>query len=471
MKKLLSIKSLLLTSVIAFILAFTIAPQGKAESQEKLDICHIDYFYGTLSINTTYVKEKLLKTADGYGCYFSTGKQVSNLKYTTIVTDPDSDGNSLEIDISRFIGKEIIIGVALDSNKTGEDTIRLTPSPSLKAKFEDNDIKITVDKNNISAGITSKEFRSSGYNFICRIGEYSAKAYYMYWENDYDDDYNLTTDLKKALERATILGTTAYISVQKDTETEYSPWSKEVKVKIPARAKAPKINIKTAGLTKAFEWKIGNKLEYKITVGDGTSAWKTGGEKANWQTIIDNAVKSVPQNKDTATLNVNATTLVNGDAIASDIEVQVRTSATSKKSASSISVLKLKKSPDSPTYAQIKVDATNAKKATSTVSAASISLGTIDTGYAAQYSTDGKKWKNLTKSIKIEPEKMGTNNTIQLRLIGNDKKVTALPSAVTTVTITNSKNEIPVMAKRLVSSGNIWTEQDINYSQSAVSEN
>lgn len=464
MKKLLSIKSLLLTSVIAFILTFTIAPQISAETEERLLIETVRYDNGILRIDATHAKDKLLKTADGYGCYFSTGKQISNLKYTTIVTDSDSDGNYLEIDVSQFIGKEIIIGVALDSNKTGEDIIRLTPSPSLKAKFEDNDIKITVDKNNISDGITSKGFASSGYEFICRIGNYSSYTYYSINKDEIQD-------LKKAIKRATVLGTTAYISVYRNTKTESSPWSKEVKVKIPARAKAPKINIKTAGLTKAFEWKIGNKLEYKITVGDGTSAWKTGGEKANWQTIIDNAVKSVPQNEDTATLNVDATTLVNGDAIASDIEVQVRTSATSKKSASSISVLKLKKSPDSPTYAQIKVDATNAKKATSTVSAASISLGTIDTGYAAQYSTDGKKWKNLTKSIKIEPEKMGTNNTIQLRLIGNDKKVTALPSAVTTVTITNSKNEIPVIAKRLVSSGNIWTEQDINYSQSAVSEN
>lgn len=457
MTKLFSMKSLACAGAMAFALTLTAAPQASAAAGPAKLEATVDYAASELVVTVDKGEDAegngiadVIKTADGEGLYFGKGKEASKLKYNSVVTSEDGVSNDkITFDISGLLGKETTVGVSFDAEGTVAGTVKLEAAPSLKASLDKNDIKIKVGGTDVAAGLADKAFKD--YKVQYKVGNYGI------WVDGETDDQDGDPELVEAIKKAKILGSTIYVRVAKAKVAETantsvkaaaslvqtSPWSKEAKVKVAAKAKAPKIKVKTANLTKAFEWKMGSKVEYRVGIDTKSTAWKTGGDKADWSKIVADAVGATPdkdKDKDIVSASIGLVAadveqLVAGDAVADDITIQVRTAATEKKDASSISVLKLAASEDSPTVDVIKVAAINTTKKTGTASAASIAPGTVPTGYMAQYSLDdGKKWKKLANEVKLERDKLN-GGKVKVRLVGSDAKKTILPSAVTEVII------------------------------------
>ena len=483
MTKLFSMKSVAFAGAAAFALALAAAPETDAATLET----KVDYNAGTLIVEASDLEGgDLIETADGLGLYTGFNKNASKIKYTlTMDGQPitirsaisgtkkiagsmvrmmsasgsavttgggvttggavdttggavdttggavDTTGGAVDtgdgpiteatltFDITKYLGKKTYVGVSLAADGADAKTVELAASPTLKARFKGG-LELNVDKGGLKA---FNEVLGSGYACEYKVGAYGV------WKRDGADG-----DLEDAIAKAQAFGSTIYVriakSVQKDGVTELTtPWSKEVKFKVSAKAKAPKIAAKTTNLTKAFEWKMGNKLEYIVTVNGDSTEWEPGAtSKIGWAEILKNAgVK-------------DSDSLVEGDAIAADIMLQVRTAKTDKKAASNINVLKLAASMDSPLGKDIKIDVKeDTKKKNPAKYIVSIAPANV-TGYVAEYQTGDGKWKKVTKSTDIKANKL-SSDTVYVRLMSTDKKSVILPSAVTTVKISEVTKE------------------------------
>jgi hypothetical protein len=437
MTKLFSMKSLACAGAAAFALTLAAVPAPQASAATE----GIDYGTGIITLSTlsdaTVTKDKTTFL------YYGVGNDAGSIKkYTAITLDGDSNG-TVYLDVSNVLGKAKTIKIAADDEgKTVIYSVDAPASPTVSLKFNNGAVEYTL------TGLTDIDSCLMNY----RIGAYGS------WQSVASSAKNSDT-ITAAVKKAQTLGTTIYVRVAgKNGDSQSTPWSKEAKLKVSAAAKAPKISIKTAGLTKAFDWKIGNKLEYRIitgTVKEGTAtAWTTGKtDKTTWETIFSDAKVE------------SASDIVKGDAIANEFTIQVRTAAdTSKgKAASHVASQTFKASVASPTKTQVEVKAVTAKKG-ATSSAASITPKTVtinDKTAVVQYSTDGTKWKNVTKETTLQYDKTDSGK-IYLRYTASDKKELILPSAVTTVTIPSDGTKDKVTAKVLEINSNKWASKDVN---------
>jgi hypothetical protein len=227
--------------------------------------------------------------------------------------------------------------------------------------------------------------------------------------------------------------------IELDSTDGVAVWSKEAKVKIPARAKAPKASLKLDA-AKAFTWKITNKQEYQIKVGNSdATGWKEGSNTADSWSKIFTAAK------------VSDATVVSGDAITSDVKIYLRTEKTDKKAASSISVISLKKSAASPTGAAVTVK--GLKQSGKTASGAS-----IEAKADIQYSTDGKTWKTLKKNKSVSFTK--TEKNVLVRIAGVSKNATVLPSLNTSIDIDHATGVATVTTFDYDNNGAVTSQTD-----------
>jgi hypothetical protein len=453
MTKLFSMKSLACAGAAAFALTLAAVPAPQASAANEIDyatgMITLDTFTGADSANTA--------DKDTFLYYAAATDAASIKKYTPISVVQTS--NKITLDVSNVLGKKKTVKIASDAK--GENniyTVEIPAAPTLSLKYAAESLTYTID--NSDADIDT-------YKMSYKLGAYGA------WQTPADSGKstgsNNSAAIDAAVKSAKALGTTLYVRVagedSQSSAKQTTPWSKEAKVKIAAQAKAPKISIKTAALTKAFEWKIGEKSEYKIITGGlsgtPTTTWTPGSaDKVGWATIFASA--SVTDN----------TSVVNGDAVANDFTILVRTKATDTKSASHIAYQTFKASADSPTKTDIDVRPVQAKSKTATSSAASISAKTSqmkiggststqeDVAAIMQYSLDGEKWKNLTKATQIEYDKT-TDGKIYFRFTAKDKKALVLPSAVTEIQIpadgtTSTDNASKVSGKTYAKSGSKW---------------
>jgi hypothetical protein len=465
MTKLFSMKSLACAGAAAFALTLAAvpAPQASAAANTASLSGTVDYSAGTLTLEglTDYTQ-----TSDGatflyYGV--ASGKDATVNKLSSI--DASQDDSKVVLDISNILGKEKTIKVAADAEgKTGVVTKNLAAAPTLKVSYDSANAntlsKFEVDGTDVTSNIAQ-------YSLQYRTGNYGA------WKSVVSDD-NAST-IKSAIENAQKLGTTVYIRIASGTTsataaTLTSPYSKEAKLKISGQAKAPKISIKTAALTKAFSWKIGDKSEYQIitgTLADGklASSWTSGkADKVGWATIFTDASVA------------NAATVAVGDAVASDFTIFVRTAATTSKAASNVAYQSILASADSPKQTDVAVKPVTGKGKTPAASAASISAkatkmtigtegskntsgSTEDVAAAIQYSLDGEKWVTLKKDTQIEYDKT-TNGKIYFRFVASDKKKnpSVLPSAITTVEIPKDGTDTAVSGQTISKSSGAWAD-------------
>jgi hypothetical protein len=402
MTKLFSMKSLAFAGAAAFALTLAAAPQVDA-AEVTADV---DYNTGTLEVKTGV--DQLTETDDGYVIYYQANKNgtFKAAKYSAIALPKDQK----KIDISNLMGTATKISLSVDGKEDGNTTAELKASPKIKATYDAtkkeitlNDAKGATDDSKIG---TNVNIASGGSLFVAQVktGTYGS------WENVEEDTISTIVDQAKAL------GTTLYIRVAKGTsENLITPWSKEVKVKISAQAKAPKATLKLSA-TK-FTWKISDKQQYKIKVveTDVTTEWKTGNKRAiGWTTLFTDAGAD--------------NSVVSGDAITADIKIYFRTND-GKKAASAINVIDLKKSAASPTSSAIEVKIKKAGRKTNgsvkTPTAASITVGTA----GLQYSDDnGTTWKKVTNKTKFKD----FTKEILVRVPGKDN--TTLPSLSTHIT-------------------------------------
>jgi hypothetical protein len=437
MTKLFSMKSLACAGAAAFALTLAAVPAPQASAANT-----IDYGTGIITLDTLGNDTVVTKDKTTF-LYYGVGNDAGSIKkYTALTLEGDSSGK-VYLDVSNVLGKAKAIKITADAEGTKEVySVTAPASPTVSLKFNNGAVEYTL----------SDSLTAANCLMSYKMGAYGS------WQSITDSSKNEET-ITAAVKKAQTLGTTIYVRVAgKDTNGQTTPWSKEAKLKVSAAAKAPKISIKTAGLTKAFDWKIGNKSEYRIIVGtvkEGTATdWVTGkADKTTWETIFSDAKVS------------DADKVVNGDAVANEFTIQVRTAAdTSKgKAASHVASQTFKASVASPTNTQVEVKAVTAKKG-ATSSAASITPKTVtidDKTAVVQYSTDGTKWKNVTKETTLQYDKTDSGK-IYLRYTASDKKELILPSAVTTVTIPSDGTKDKVTAKVLEISSNKWSSKDVN---------
>ncbi len=435
MTKLFTMKSLAFAGTAAFALALAGAPQAQAEQVGG----EVKYDTQTLEITNTNgtVTEsdgELLQLDDGVLVYYAYGKDAEKAKkYSPIVAEAD-DGNKAVYDISKLFGKEGYIKVAADP--LGQQIItegKLEAAPSLKIKNSKGQLTYSNGSENIDLDTQVLKAEGSTYKLKYKIGAYGE------WKESGSKSEDELSDYEKDLEKGKVLGTTVYVRIAKLTEGEQSsPWSKEAKLKIAAKAKAPKISVKTVNITKAFEWKMGEKVEYKITATvNGSSketAWTPGAKEGKSLDDIISAAVAATQNVEAIEQKLGEEKIVQDSALASPIDVQVRTKADDSKGkpASNIAILSLVPSKESPLNSVIPVSVVEGKKG-KTASAAAIEP-TKEEGYVAQYSTDQKKWKAVGKQVTLQYEKLDSGK-VYVRLVSTENEYRLLPSAVTTITI------------------------------------
>jgi hypothetical protein len=410
MTKLFSMKSLAFAGAAAFALTLAAAPQADAATVTAT----VDYDAGTLTVDPN--GNDLTKTDDGYVIYYQANAKEAKIKdnkYSAIALPEDQT-----IDISNLMGKATNISLSVDGKKVEDATkVAIVASPKIKATYSVED-GITLKNGKGSDAITEGNVASgSSLGFVAQVktGTYGS------WKTVKEDTISTIVNQAKAL------GTTLYIRVANGTDGNLTtPWSKEVKVKISAQAKAPSATFKL-NATKAFTWKISNKQQYKIKVGEtAVTGWESGSNTADSWTKIFETVKA-------------DTSVVSGDAITADVKIYLRTAADEKKkkAASAINVINLEKSVASPTSSAVTIEptvttTTKGKKTKITTSASIKAVVDI------QYSTDdGKKWTLLktNKTVKFSADK-----TILVRLpgVGN----TTLPSLNTSLDFKTSTGNV-----------------------------
>jgi hypothetical protein len=471
MTKLFSMKSLACAGAAAFALTLAAVPAPQASA--AISATSVNYSAGTLDIlkadYASYTKDKSSKNVF---IYYGVANGTDTPKKYTLITgaegklsDDSTDG--ISIDISNILGKAKTIRIASDSagEKNTKD-VTLAAAPTLKVSYDSSNdttlAKYEVNGNDATANIAN-------YTLQYRVGTYGAWTTVLSANNG--------SKMKSVIEGAQKLGTTIYVRIAEGATTNVTsintttPWSKEAKLKISGQAKAPKISIKTAALTKAFSLKIGDKSEYQILTGkladaDLQSAWTTGkADKVGWADIFADAKVT------------NAASVAVGDAVANDFTILVRTAATTSKAASNVTYQTIKASADSPTKADIEVKPVNGKGKTADASAASISAkaskmtigtangeGTEEVAASVQYSFDKEKWVTLKKATQIEYSKT-KDGVIYFRFVASDKKnnPSVLPSAITTITIpkdgtTSTDNTSKVSGTPVKKNNGQWTD-------------
>lgn len=400
MTKLFSMKSLAFAGAAAFAVALAAAPQADAAEKLSLDVSDLS------KVKVTAGGDELSETADGKVIYYQLVKDanttIKDSKYVAI-----ADEGLDYYNLSSLGGKAKYLSISPDGTSESATGVAIKAAPKLKATYDANGLTLEI------GGDKQVTLSSEGGVSAITATTSSGEEYAVMGVNP---------DLLKS---STVLGNTLEVTVKQTNATDgVASVSKVAKLKIAAKAKAPKISLKLDA-TKAFTWKIAKKQEFRIKVGENETAkgtWKTGSDNADsWATIV------------TAGIDADAAKLVTGDAIMADVEISLRTGASGKKSASALSLVKLDKSAASPTSASIVfTDATYdaktgaVKKATS----AAIKAGDKD----LQYSTDnGVKWKKLAAG---KDAKLKANETsVLVRTAGESKNKFVLPSLNTTITI------------------------------------
>ncbi len=403
MTKLFSMKTLAFAGAAAFALTLAAAPKADAADAKITDIDNCD--------NNIYVitDGDLTSTKDGEVIYYQVAKDENKLKKGKYSSIADEDLGYFNI--SKFLGKEQVLSISTNGdidNKETTKNIKITAAPKVKIKCAGTKIELKID--NSDATLTTEGAINTEY--VAKVGDKKYDVYGLY---------------QNTVKENLALGGTVEITVQevladtvKDTIT--SP-SKPAKMKISAKAKAPKVSLKLDA-TKAFEWKLSDKQEYIINCESKEIAtdWKPG-IKGNWESIFKGAGITEAKVKE----------VVSGDAITADVDISVRTKATEKKAASAINLVKLKKSAASPTT-QASIETTKAsnwnerQKKYKTVTGASIKAD-VD----IQYSVDnGEKWK-VVKAGKTQKLKVDQKDVL-VRIVTPARNGVVLPSLNTKMT-------------------------------------
>ncbi len=396
MTKLFSMKTLAFAGAAAFALTLAAAPKADAAAVQ-LNHC------GDLSRVEVSNKDDLASTKDGKVIYYQVAKTADKLKDNKYT--PIADENLGYFNFSKFAGKDQVLSLSTTNGKKADATnFTIKAAPKLKAKYTAaSGIELTIGTTKVATtGSIRQEVK--GYDV---------------WGEAANDNF-----VKSSL----ALGATGEIYVreilsEEDAKTTFVTDSKAAKVKVSAKAKAPKVSLKLDA-TKAFQANLSAKQEYIIDCPDAELIGKwVDGKKANWETLV----------KDTGATDAQVKQIVSGDAILADIALSVRTKAAGNKAASAINLITLKKSAASPTTTAITLKTTKAnivKDKVKTATSASITAK-VDN---IQYSTDkGVKWKKLangkTQTFKKEAEK-----EILVRVVTPSKTGTVLPSLNTKVT-------------------------------------
>jgi hypothetical protein len=442
MTKLFSMKSLAFAGAAAFALTLAAAPQADAAettAATKIETLDVDVD-GWVYLSTD---GDLTETDDGSVIYYQVAKssdKIKENKYTAITTNNYEMGNAYYYNFDKYIGTQNYISFSLDGVKetTG---VALKAQPKLKVKYSAKDgLTFAVNGNTYVKTATQtaiQYYTHSEYNgstgetkFITEAYEYEVayvtggdgKKYRIQGVGNEQPSYHngiKDEDFDGFGWYYNFGGTLYYRVIELDSTDGVAVYSKEAKVKIPARAKAPKVSLKLDA-AKEFTWKIAKKLEFKVKVGDASSEWTPGSNSADtWTQIITS----------TKTDKFDQTGIVSGDAITADISISVRTAATEKKTASALTVVNLTKSAPSPTGSAVTV--TTAKPSGKTATSAAIKAGSED----VQYSIDaGKKWKTLKAGNSVTLKK-DTEKSVLVRIPGQSKNATVLPSLNTKVDI------------------------------------
>jgi hypothetical protein len=429
MTKLFSMKTLAFAGAAAFALTLAAAPQAdaaEATAATKIETLNVDAVSGRLHLTTD---GDLTETDDGSVIYYQIAKSADKIKenkYTAITTNNYEEDNSYCYNFDKYIGKQNYISFSLDGVKetTG---VALKAQPKLKVKYSAKDgLTFAVNgKNYVKIATESAVWYDDGVEYK---GERSyvtgadGKKYSIQDLNDWGPYYRngiKDEDFDEFGWYYNFGGTLGFRAIELDSTDGVAVYSKTAQVKISARAKAPKVSLKL-DVAKEFTWKIAKKLEFKVKVGDASSEWTTGSNTADtWTKIITS----------TKTDKFDKTAIVSGDAITADISISVRTAATEKKTASALTVVNLTKSAPSPTGSAITV--TTAKPSGKTATSAAIKAGSE----AVQYSIDaGQKWKTLKAGNSVTLKK-DSEKSVLVRIPGQSKNATVLPSLNTKVDI------------------------------------
>ncbi len=403
MTKLFSMKTLAFAGAAAFALTLAAAPKADAADAKITDIDHWD--------NNIYVitDGDLTSTKDGEVIYYQVAKEEGKLKKGKYSSIADEDLGYFNI--SKFLGKEQVLSISTNGdidNKETTKNIKITAAPKVKIKCVGTKIELKID--NSDATLTTEGAINTAY--VAKVGDKKYDVYGLY-ENTVKENLALGGTVEIKVQE--VLANTV-----KNTIT--SP-SKPAKMKISAKAKAPKVSLKLDA-TKAFEWKLSDKQEYIINCESKEIAtdWKPG-IKGSWESIFKGAGIAEAKVKE----------VVAGDAITADVDISVRTKATEKKAASAINLVKLKKSAGSPTGSAIELATTKANIVNNKVKAATSASITAKVDNI-QYSIDnGVKWKKLANG-KTQTFKKDTEKEILVRVVTPSKTGMVLPSLNTVVT-------------------------------------
>jgi hypothetical protein len=379
---------------------------------------------------TVNVDGDLTQTDDGYVIYYQTGKDESKIKdgkYTAISSHGYGDSTSPQYNFDKYLGKATYVSFSLDGTKATATGVALKAQPKLKVKYSATDgFTYSVNGGQFSKLVTSAAINDGNTEYV--VGG-DNKNYII--DGDEDVDWYLNFG-----------GTKYFWAIEYNSTDGVAVSSKEAKVKISAQAKAPKASLKLDA-AKAFTWKISNKQEYQIKVGNNeATAWATGSNNADdWSKIFATAKVTEADAK-----------VVSGDAITSDVKIYLRTKAGTK-AASAINVISLKKSAASPTGAAVTVK--GLKQSGKTASGASITAGDTD----IQYSTDGKTWKTLKKTKSVSFTK-DTEKNVLVRIAGVSKNATVLPSLNTSIDIDHATGVATVTTFDYDSNGDVKSTTD-----------
>lgn len=398
MTKLFSMKTLAFAGAAAFALTLAAAPKADAAAVQ-LEYC------GDLSYVEISNEDELASTKDGKVIYYQVAKTADKLKDNKYT--PIADENLGYFNFSKFAGKDQVLSLSTTNGKKADATnFTIKAAPKLKAKYTAaSGIELTIGTTKIATtGSIQEAVEKAGY--------------WVEGSASYEDF------VKSNL----ALGGTGEIYVQEilsaeAAKTTFVTYSKPAKVKISAKAKAPKVSLKLDA-TKAFEANLSAKQEYIIDCPDAELVGKwADGKKASWTELV----------KATGATDAQATQIVSGDAILADIALSVRTKAAGNKAASAINLIQLTKSAASPTT-QASIETTKAsnwnekQKKYKTVTGASIKAD-VD----IQYSVDnGEKWK-VVKAGKTQKLKVDQKDVL-VRIVTPAKNGVVLPSLNTKMT-------------------------------------
>lgn len=449
MTKLFSMKSLAFAGAAAFALTLAAAPQADAAKMNlnvsdlsKVTVADANGNKLTETDDGKVIYYQLLKNKDEFDSQSGKTAKHKASKYVAI-----TDEGLGYYNLSSLAGNGKYLAISPDGTVENATGVAIKKAPKLTAKYDGSKTDVK-DRLILYIGDDSKSKTAATITTGASVTATDSNGV-KYEVKGVDGDL-------KDITSASVIGDTLELTVTEIGSTDgVAAESKPAKLKISARAKAPKVSLKLDA-TKAFSFKFGDKLVYKVQgeiLGQQykSTEWVASGKTdpaKDWKTIISGAKLSGLDDE-------KISKIVSGDAITTDIVLNFRTPASGNKGASAITVVKLAKSVDSPTGAALDVKTVKAELKTDsrgttvkTATSASITipkeLPTIQ--YGEEVTKSGKteiQWKtskpvtgDKKREIKFKISKTDTGvKTMFIRYAGESKDKFVLPSLVTTVEV------------------------------------